>query len=112
MSKFFFFRKVSSFVGYTLNGIIIPSLLVFKPSKLLNLLEKGLSYLRVFLSIQAEPDYPVSETGLSNFHILTPLNRTYPFTTSLTSHSYSLKSNREGGPRTSFGDFLTPPCDS
>jgi hypothetical protein len=75
-SKFFFPRKVSFFVGYILNWIIIPFLLVFKPSKLLNLLEKGLSYKRVFLSVQAKPDCPVSEIGMSSFHIFSPPSQT------------------------------------
>jgi hypothetical protein len=68
-SKFLFSEKVSSFVGYTLNWIIIPLLLVFKPFKLLNLLKKGLSNQRVILSVQAKLDYPVSETGLSSFRV-------------------------------------------
>jgi hypothetical protein len=32
------------------------------------------------MSVQAKPDYPVLETGLSSFHVFNNPNRTYPFT--------------------------------
>jgi hypothetical protein len=111
-SKSLFREKSHPFVGYTLNWIFILFLLVFKPSKLLNFLEKGLSFQLVLLSVQEnrtvqfqKPDYPI-------FVGLTPLDITYPFTTSLISLSHSFKNNYEDTPKTSFGDFLAPSWDS
>jgi hypothetical protein len=43
----------------------------------------------MILVVQEKPDWPVSETGLSGFHLFKPLDRTYPFTIFLTSLSLS-----------------------
>jgi hypothetical protein len=73
------------------------------------LLEKGLSYQRVVLTLQEKLDYPVSESGISGFRGFNPPDRTYPFIYSLTSHSHSLKNNRKGDPKTPISHFLIPP---
>jgi hypothetical protein len=108
--KISFLRKVSSFVGYTINWIIIPSLLVFKPSKLLNLIEKGLSYLRVFLSVQAKSDCPVSEIELSGCRVFnSPPEQNLPL------HFFSLSTSQEppwGHPKYPHWQFLDSSMES
>jgi hypothetical protein len=63
---------------------------------------------QLFLVVQKKPDCPISKIGLSGFHGLKPQDRPYPFTAFLTSLSLSLKNNREGDPKTPFGDSLVP----
>jgi hypothetical protein len=71
------------------------------------ILEKGLSYQRLILVVQEEPDCPVSETGLSGFHGFKHPGQNLPFHHFLT--SLSLKNDYEGDPKTPNGDPLVPP---
>jgi hypothetical protein len=65
--------------------------------------------LTLVLVVQEKIDYSVSKNGLSGFRGFKPPDRTYPFTVFLTSHSLTLKNNREGDPKTPIGDPLIPP---
>jgi hypothetical protein len=69
------------------------------------LLEKGLSYQRVVLTVQEKLDCPVIETRLFGFHGFNYSNITYPFTVSLIPHLSPLKFYREGDPKTPIGDL-------
>jgi hypothetical protein len=103
-----FFKKFSSFVGNTFSMGLQPSYLRFQASKASLLSLKGLCFQGLFGSVLEKLDCLVSETGLSGFCGFNPLDRTYPFTYSLTSLSLSLKNNHEGDPKTHIGDSLVP----
>jgi hypothetical protein len=42
------------------------------------ILEKGLSYHMLIFVVQEKPDYPVSEIGLSDFHLFKPPEQNLP----------------------------------
>jgi hypothetical protein len=73
------------------------------------ILEKGLSYHMLIFVVQEKPDYPVSEIGLSDFHLFKPPEQNLPlYHFSHLSLSLSLKNNCEGDPKTPIGDPLVP----